>query len=57
MKKFNTPEINVVKFLNDDVITTSSGEGYSNNETTGNLGNLFGFITQAASDQNADIPF
>lgn len=57
MKKFNTPEINVVKFLNDDVITTSSGEGYSNNETTGNLGNLFGFTTQAASDQNADIPF
>ncbi|MDO4365106.1 MAG: hypothetical protein Q4C99_11325 [Clostridia bacterium] len=57
MKKFNTPEINVVKFMNEDVITTSSNEGYSNNETTGNIGNLFGFATQAASDPTGEIPF
>lgn len=57
MKKFDSPQINVVKFMNDDVITTSSGGGYSGNETTADLGKLFGFTTQSAADQDMDIPF
>lgn len=55
VKKFDTPQINVVKFMNDDVITTSNG-GYSGNVTNNNLGNLFGFTTQSATGQNDDIP-
>ena len=55
MKKFDTPQINVVKFMNDDVITTSNG-GYSGNVTNNNHGNLFGFTTQSATGQNDDIP-
>ena len=55
MKKFDSPQINVVKFMNDDVITTSSG--YSGNETNSDIGNLFGFTTQSAADQDMDIPF
>ncbi len=55
MKKFDTPQINVVKFMNDDVITTSNG-GYSGNVTNNDLGNLFGFTTQSATGQNDDIP-
>lgn len=57
VKKFNTPQINVVKFMNDDVITTSNTGGYSGNVTNNNLGDLFGFTTQSAAGQNDDIPF
>lgn len=56
MKKFDTPQINVVKFMNDDVITTSTTGGYSGNVTNNDLGNLFGFTTQSATGQNDDIP-
>ena len=38
MKKFESPQINVVKFMNDDVITTSSGYG---NITDSNFDDLF----------------
>ncbi len=56
MKKFNSPQITVVKFMNDDVITTSSG--YSGNVTETDFDNLFGGIsTTAARDQGMDMPF
>ena len=57
MKKFDTPQINVVKFMNDDVITTSNTGGYSGNVTNNDLSNLFGFTTQSATDQDTDFPF
>ena len=56
VKKFDTPQINVVKFMNDDVITTSNTGGYSGNVTNNDLSNLFGFTTQSATGQNDDIP-
>ena len=56
MKKFDTPQINVVKFMDDDVITTSNPGGYSGNVTNNNLGNLFGFTPHSATGQNDDIP-
>ncbi|WP_297130290.1 hypothetical protein [uncultured Eubacterium sp.] len=55
MKKFESPEINVVKFINDDVITTSGDGGYEN---TGEV--ILGsksFALQPASDQGIDVPF
>ncbi len=55
MKKFNSPQITVVKFMNDDVITTSSG--YSGNVTETDFDLLGGFTTTAASDQGMDMPF
>ena len=56
VKKFDTPQINVVKFMNDDVITTSNTGGYSGNVTNKNLGDMIGFTTQSATGQNDDIP-
>jgi hypothetical protein len=53
MKKFSSPQINVVKFMNDDVITTSSG--YSGNVTETDFDLLGGLTTQAA-DQGIDDP-
>ena len=55
MKKFESPQINVVKFVNEDVITTSNG-GYGHvTETDFDLINTFG--TQTASDQGTGFPF
>ncbi len=47
MKKFESPQINVVKFMNDDVITTSSGYG---NITDSNFDNLFAPHSAAPED-------
>ncbi len=55
MKKFNSPQINVVKFMNDDVITTSSG--YSGNVTETDFDLLGGSSIQNASAQYEDLPF
>ncbi len=55
MKKFNSPQITVVKFMNDDVITTSSG--YSGNVTETDFDLLGSFTTTTASDQGMDMPF
>lgn len=55
MKKFESPEINVVKFMNDDVITTSGDGGYDN---TGEV--ILGsksFALQPASAPEDEIPF
>lgn len=56
MKKFESPEINVVKFMNDDVITTSTGDGYGSGGTYEGDG-FYGFSLQPASDQGIDVPF
>ncbi len=53
MKKFNSPQITVVKFMNDDVITTSSG--YSGNVTETDF-DLLG-TTTAAYDSGDDPTF
>lgn len=55
MKKFNSPQITVVKFMNDDVITTSSG--YSGNVTETDFDLLGSFTTTNAADQGMDMPF
>ncbi|WP_294836834.1 hypothetical protein [Eubacterium sp.] len=53
MKKFESPEINVVKFMNADVITTSGGYDLGGDVSPFNLGT---FSLQSASDQGGDIP-
>lgn len=52
MKKFESPQINVVKFMNDDVITTSSGYG---NITDSNFDDLF--ATHPAAPANDEAEF
>lgn len=52
MKKFESPQINVVKFMNDDVITTSSGYG---NITDSNFDSLFGSHPAAPADDEAEF--
>lgn len=52
MKKFESPQINVVKFMNDDVITTSSGYG---NITDSNFDNLF--APHSAAPANDEFNF
>lgn len=54
MKKFESPQINVVKFMNDDVITTSTG--YDAGGSFDGDG-FYGFSLQSASDQTGDLPF
>lgn len=56
MKKFESPEINVVKFMNADVITTSGDGGYENSGDVSPF-NLGTFSLQPASDQTGDLPF
>lgn len=56
MKKFESPQINVVKFMNDDVITTSSGGGYASGGGYDGDG-FYGFSLQSAAGQNDDIPY
>lgn len=52
MKKFETPEIKVVMFQTNDVISTSSGEGYEGSVDEGGIG------SQASAPQPAsEIPF
>ena len=57
MKKFESPQINVVKFVNEDVITTSNQGGYGGNVTEGDIDSMNIFSTQAASDQGTGFPF
>ena len=52
MKKFESPQINVVKFMNDDVITTSSGYG---NITDSNFDDLF--APHPAAPANDEVEF
>ena len=52
MKKFESPQINVVKFMNDDVITTSSGYG---NITDSNFDDLF--APHSAAPANDEVEF
>lgn len=40
MKKFETPEIKVVMFQTNDVISTSSGEGYEGSAEQGGINPL-----------------
>lgn len=56
MKKFESPQVNVVKFANNDVITTSSGYGGNQNNTKVD-GFFNGIGIQPASDPGMDIPF
>lgn len=54
MKKFETPEIKVVMFQTNDVISTSSGEGYEGSVDQGGIGySSAGSASQPASE----IPF
>lgn len=57
MKKFESPQINVVKFMNDDVITTSTGGGYASGGRYDVNDGFFAFSLQSAAGQNDDIPF
>ncbi|WP_288527567.1 hypothetical protein [uncultured Eubacterium sp.] len=52
MKKFESPQINVVQFMNDDVITTSSGYG---NITDSNFDNLFAPHSAATASDEFDF--
>ena len=53
MKKFESPEINVVKFINDDVITTSGGYDNTGEVILGSKS----FALQPASAPEDEIPF
>lgn len=58
MKKFESPQLNVVKFANNDVITTSGDGGYGGTETgTGVDSILNGFGVQPASTPGDEMPF
>lgn len=52
MKKFESPQINVVQFMNYDVITTSSGYG---NITDSNFDNLFAPHSAAPANDEFDF--
>ena len=54
MKKFESPQINVVKFMNDDVITTSGGYDLGGDVSPFNVGT---FSLQPASTPEDEIPF
>lgn len=56
MKKFESPQINVVKFMNADVITTSGDGGYENSGDISPF-NAGTFALQPASDPGNEIPF
>ncbi|MGN0516319.1 hypothetical protein [Eubacterium sp.] len=54
MRKFETPEIEVVMFMNTEVISTSSGEGYEGSVDEGGIG----FSSAgSASQPTMEIPF
>lgn len=54
MKKFESPQINVVKFMNADVITTSGGYDLGGDVSPFNAGT---FALQSASAPEDEIPF
>lgn len=56
MKKFESPQINVLKFMNADVITTSGDGGYENSGDISPF-NAGTFALQPAAGQNDNIPF
>lgn len=51
MNKFESPEISVVMFTADTVITTSSNEGYESNK---NNGSWLNFTTYNMTDGSGD---
>ena len=53
MKEFETPEIEVVMFLSNDVISTSFGENYGGNEG----GYEWEAIPSSPASQSDDLPF
>lgn len=54
MKKFETPEIKVVMFQTNDVISTSSGEGYEGSPDNVVIGSS---SHGSASQPTMEIPF
>ena len=52
MKKFETPEIKVVMFQTNDVISTSAGEGYEGSAEQGGIN-----PSASASQPAMEIPF
>lgn len=54
MKKFETPEIKVVIFKTNDVISTSSGEGYEGSPDNVGIGSS---SHGSASQPTMEVPF